>query len=187
MKLFDEIPTIVGEKIVLRPLEAGRDEKALEALSNDTEVYRFLPTFLFEQKYSDKTLVIGRHYAECVAKKESILLAVCLVDAPEKLVGIGEIYNYEAEKEKASIGYRLARPIWGKGVATEVTRLLKNYLLSVGVRKITAHVMTENAASKRVLEKNGFILKWRDLSEDWGRESPVIVDKFIFKVPKTPT
>ena len=60
---------------------------------------------------------------------------------------------------------------------------MKRYLLEqTDVRKITAHVMAENAASARVLEKNGFLLRWTGLREDWGKEAPVLVNKYMFKL-----
>ena len=40
--------------------------------------------------------------------------------------------------------------------------------------------MTNNIASRRVCEKSGFVDKWPNLLEDWGRE--VIVDKYSYKI-----
>ena len=34
-------------------------------------------------------------------KKDSILTAVCFRSAPEELIGLAEIYNYEEEKKEA--------------------------------------------------------------------------------------
>ena len=102
---------------------------------------------------------------------------------PDRVIGIAEIYNYEPQKEKASVGYRLNRRFWGKDVASETTALLVDYLIGqTDVRKITAHVMAENAASSRVLEKNGFALRWTGLREDWGRGEPVLVNKYMYKL-----
>lgn len=182
IRLFDEIPYLKGDKIILRPM-ADTDIPALKSMVSDDEVYRFLPTFLYERKYEDKKTMLERMEEECVKTKESILLAICPEDDPARFMGIAEIYNYEPEKEKASVGYRLRREYWGRGAATEVTAILKRYLLEkTDVRKITAHVMIENRASGRVLEKNGFIPKWRNLTEDWGMEQPVVVDKYRFKM-----
>ncbi len=61
--------------------------------------------------------------------------------------------------------------------------MLKQYLLDkTDVRKITAHVMAENAASSRVLEKNGFLLRWSGLREDWGKGEPVQINKYMYKL-----
>jgi RimJ/RimL family protein N-acetyltransferase len=60
----------------------------------------------------------------------------------------------------ARFGYWLGRAFWGRGVATEASRLLSDYALTVGgLRRIEATVFTENVASARVLEKSGFALE----------------------------
>ena len=90
-------------------------------------------------------------------RKKSVLLGIYIKQETDRIIGVAEIYNYEPEKEKASIGYRIHPYWWKRGIATETAALLKSYLLkNTDVRKITAHVMAENVASARVLEKNGF-------------------------------
>lgn len=181
MKLFDEMPRLTGERIFARPFVPA-DAPALDEFTKDPEVYRYLPTFLYELKYEDKNQVIERMEEECFLTKESILLAVFLKEEPDKLVGILEIYNYEPEKEKASVGCRLAKAWWNKGIAAEGVCLLRDYLFEkTDVRKITAHIMKENIASEKMTEKCGFIKRWPDLTEDWGFDSPVIVDKYSCK------
>lgn len=185
MKLFDEMPVIENEHILLREITA-EDAERIASLARNPEVYRYLPTFLFEQKYSDAGYMISRIREECFDTKESILLGICLKEDPGTVIGIAEYYNYDEEREKASIGYRLDQPYWGRGIATETAALLKKYLLEkTDVRKITAYVMKGNKASASVLEKNGFVCEWPDLSEDWGRGEPVTADKNIYrKYPK---
>ena len=98
------------------------------------------------------------------------------------MIGIAEIYKYEPEKEKASIGYRFLKEYWKNGYTTETVDALKQYLFNkTDVRKSTAHVMTENKDAGSVLIKNGFEAKWKDLTEGWGFEAPVRVDKYILK------
>ena len=57
------------------------------------------------------------------------------------------------------LGYRLRRPAWNKGYATEGSLALISMGFTVlGVERVFAHVMTANAASRRVLEKCGLTL-----------------------------
>ena len=120
--------------------------------------------------------------AECFETKESLLWAVCLTEQPDELVGIAEAYGLEPQKPKMSIGYRLRRPWWGQGIATEVTGLLKGYLRNeCGMRTITAHVLPDNVGSARVLEKNGFRRLFTSVPEDWGWSEPLLVDKWVYK------
>lgn len=181
MDLFDTMPRLEGERILLREM-VDADAEALDAFTRSEAVYRFLPTFLYEQKYEDKHEAIARMREECFDTKDSILLAICRRDAPAQMLGIAEIYAYEEHKPKASIGYRIAEQYWGQGIASEVTGMLKRYLLDeVHMRTITAHVMQENVASARVLEKNGFVKLYTGIWEDWGWKEPVLIDKYVYK------
>ena len=58
----------------------------------------------------------------------------------------------------AEVGYRLVRSAWGKGYATEGVRsLVATALGDLGFEKVRAETMTVNQASRRVLEKAGFV------------------------------
>ena len=47
------------------------------------------------------------------------------------------------------------------------------------IELITASTMVGNAASARVLEKNGFIRTARSVEEDWGFLEPTLADKWF--------
>ena len=51
-RLFSEIPYIETERLVLRKIEET-DEGSLSELVHSQNVYRYLPTFLFEHKYEN--------------------------------------------------------------------------------------------------------------------------------------
>jgi len=57
------------------------------------------------------------------------------------------------------LGYRLRRPAWNNGYATEGSRALINMgFTDLGVQRVFAHTMTVNTGSRRVLEKCGLTL-----------------------------
>ena len=181
MELFKEYPRLENEQVLLRRMTID-DAPALQAFKDNKEVSRYLPTFLYEQKYEDAREVIERMDEECFRTKESILLAVCLADQPDILCGIAEIYAWEPWRRKASIGYRLRREYWGRGIATAVARLLKEYLFrTVYLNTVTAHVMSANRASAAVLIKAGFPERYSNVVEDWGLGVPVLVAKYVLK------
>lgn len=58
---------------------------------------------------------------------------------------------------RAEIGYWLAQPLWGRGVMTQVVGVACDYAIeNWKLVRVTAHVFESNAASARVLQKNGF-------------------------------
>jgi RimJ/RimL family protein N-acetyltransferase len=60
---------------------------------------------------------------------------------------------------EVELGYRLRRPAWGRGYATEGSRaLIATGFTKFGVRRVTAEAMAVNTASRRVMEKAGLTL-----------------------------
>jgi RimJ/RimL family protein N-acetyltransferase len=69
------------------------------------------------------------------------------------------------------VGYWIGRDFWGKGIATSA---LSRLLEEVRTRPLDAHVVVDNIASKRVLEKCHFTVVERRKEED-GVEEEVLV------------
>ena len=67
--------------------------------------------------------------------------------------------GHESDITNIELGYRLHRTAWNKGYATEGSRaLIDRGFTDLGVERVSAHTMTVNAASRRVLEKCGLAL-----------------------------
>lgn len=66
----------------------------------------------------------------------------------------GMILSFERDGERL-IGYWIGREFWGRGIASAA---LAQFLPVMPIRPVFAHVATHNLASKRVLEKSGFVL-----------------------------
>jgi RimJ/RimL family protein N-acetyltransferase len=69
--------------------------------------------------------------------------------------------------DEPELGYRLRRPAWGKGYATEGSRaLIERAFTDLGAQRVWAETLTVNTASRRVMEKSG--LKYvRTFHQDW--------------------
>ena len=173
-KLFSEIPVLHGDRVVLRGLTAA-DAPALQELRESDAVYRYLPTFLFEQKYDDAQTVIDRLYDECL--RDSLILGVFL---DERFCGLAEFYGYRDPIHKISVGYRFLERFWGTGIATDTLKAMIDYLYGeTDIEIVTASTMVENLASAKVLQKNGFSMVVHSVYEDWGYEEPTLADKWI--------
>ncbi len=97
--------------------------------------------------------VVGKHDG-----KDSLFRAVV---ADGKVVG-----NITAEGKRdifvkdAELGYILDFRFTGKGIATEAARLMiKEAFKKLDIVKMSSEVFAPNVASRRVLEKNGFVLE----------------------------
>ena len=172
-KLFSEIPCLKDGRLVIGEITEA-DTKPLKELIGNDNVYKYLPTFLFERKYEDIGYVISHLYTECF--QESIILGVYY---DGEFCGIAELYGFRYEYHKISVGYRLLERFWGKGIATKTLSLMVKYLYDeTDIEIITASTMVENEASANVLRKNGFDLVVHGAQEDWGFDKPSIVDKW---------
>jgi len=66
----------------------------------------------------------------------------------------GNIASFLQDGER-EVGYWLGREFWGRGIATQA---LAAFLTLEQRRPLYAHVVRHNTASRRVLEKCGFVL-----------------------------
>ncbi|MBR3158690.1 MAG: GNAT family N-acetyltransferase [Atopobiaceae bacterium] len=177
-KLFDEIPGIEGERVVINKV-VDADADALRDLAGDPLVRRWLPAYLIELQHDDPHETIRLLYGDIFKNKESLVLAIRRRESGE-FVGLAEYYGLRDNLHKVSIGCRLRRCWWGQGIATEATRLMVGYLYAeTDIEIATASTMVENVASARVLEKADFIRTARYVEEDWGYPAPTIIDKWV--------
>lgn len=73
---------------------------------------------------------------------------------------VGSLLCFEMFGQQ-SIAYWIDKQYWGKGIATQALHL---FLQQVSIRPLYARVAYDNVGSRRVLEKNGFVL----IGEDRG-------------------
>lgn len=181
MKLFDEIPYLENKRVILRRIKES-DAKELDKLSFDEAVRKYLPADLFEYGFEDKKDAIRKMYEELFAEKKSLYLGIYNKENPDKLIGISEFYNYDPNWNKVSIGVRLGREHQGKALGTSAVKAQMEYLLNkTDVKRITAHVMTENQVSSAMLMKLGFRMRKFNVPEDWGFEKCVPVNKYVYE------
>lgn len=71
---------------------------------------------------------------------------------------LGWFHLRPADDGSVELGYRLRKAAWNKGYATEGSRaLIRKCFADLGVRRVFAHTMMVNHASRRVMEKSGLV------------------------------
>jgi RimJ/RimL family protein N-acetyltransferase len=91
-----------------------------------------------------------RHW-EGILKNRTIVARTIIYK--EKIAG--HIICWKEGKYEQQVGYWIGKQFWGRGIATSA---LQEFLSEVKIRPLYAHVANHNPASKRVLEKNEFVL-----------------------------
>ena len=80
----------------------------------------------------------------------------------EAVGSIGFVLRPDVERVSAEIGYWLAEPFWGRGIATEALIAVTRYAIETHhLTRIYALPFAWNAPSCRVLEKAGYLLEAR--------------------------
>jgi RimJ/RimL family protein N-acetyltransferase len=149
---------IETERLVLRPWEE-RDREPFAALNADPEVMRFLgPGIPLTREESDG--LVDR--IEAGFQEHGFgLWCVGLRDDPTVCIGFTglAVPTWLPEILPAvEIGWRLARPRWGRGLATEAAMAAAAYAFDeAGLDRLVSLRHPENDRSRRVMEKLGLV------------------------------
>lgn len=180
--LFDEFPYLENDKIIIRKMEQD-DIEALSEISNNDNVYKYIPAFLYRKNNKFLSTAIKNIGDRDFNKKKMIIAGIYLKENPEKLVGLSEMFDYKKRRNIITVGYRLNENYWNKGIATNALKLMVEYLnKTIGISTLQAFVMPENTYSSKVLLNNGFCKQDGTFVEhNWGGRENVSVDKYIWE------
>ncbi|WP_069173612.1 GNAT family N-acetyltransferase [Streptomyces griseus] len=96
-------------------------------------------------------------YDALLAEQEAGVCAFHVLVAEDGSV-LGRFNLYDMEDGTAGLGYRVAERVAGCGVATATVReLCRTATATYGLRTLRAAASHDNAASRRVLDKAGFV------------------------------
>jgi 8-oxo-dGTP diphosphatase len=175
------------ERLALRPLRA-EDAAELHRLVNDWEVAKTLARvpFPYPRALADEWIAQTRAR---IAEGRAWHLAITGVEGAgtpaerEVLVGCVGLTLDPARRE-AELGYWVARRYWGHGVAQEAAGRLSRWALAhLGIERLVASALEENARSQSVLRRIGFRetgVGTRDFLSR-GRDLPVV----LFEMDRT--
>lgn len=145
-------------RLIIREVE-GADWRAIAAYNADPEFHRYLPIPSpdAEATRGFVTLCIARarefprrHY-DAVLQERAFGLVVGTLRVSRRGQGYGDL------------GYAIRPEFWNRGFATEAVRAaLDEARASLGLREVWATVDPANAASRRVMEKLGFMRRAGD-------------------------
>jgi len=139
-------------RISLRPFEAS-DLDALQAVMGNPEVMRFSLS-------GPKTRTETEDFIKrCRAQYDEFgysLLAV-VDQAENRVIGYCGLYRQEIEgRMELEIGYRLHPGYWGRGIATEAARMIRDWAFAnLDQARLISIIEPENTASIAVAKKLG--------------------------------
>lgn len=140
-------------QLLLRPLH-DYDWEILFQIWQDPDVGRFF----WSGKAPDEAQCRELTNSLCTLPPNSPHHFLILDAASQEPIGLIGLLPAESESV-CEIDFTVARHCWSHGYATEATHALLEYARDdLGLQMVIAHVDEGNWASRRVLEKNGFVL-----------------------------
>ncbi|MEZ4982493.1 MAG: GNAT family N-acetyltransferase [Saprospiraceae bacterium] len=134
------------------------DIPSLVKWCNDPEIYR--NTSSFPKEYTEDS---AKAFLEIISKNEKEhgfqqTWGIRWAENGEMIGAIG-LLNFAGDPiYKSEFGYWIAQPYRGKGYTTSVVNGFVDFIVpKFKLIRIFAHVMEHNIASKKVLEKAGFV------------------------------
>jgi [ribosomal protein S5]-alanine N-acetyltransferase len=152
---YDQFPHIVGDEITLRKIVPLDLDSLYEIYSNE-RLFQYSPMMLKKNKETVANMI--GHFERDFNKRKEIFLGICLNSNLDSIVGVAEMFDYSADVNMITIGYRLNDKFWSKGIAIKTVKAMAEYLFNdIGINRIQAYVMPENIKSQNVLQRNGFV------------------------------
>jgi RimJ/RimL family protein N-acetyltransferase len=151
----------------MRPIETARlrlrtwreDDLAPYArICAEPEVMRYLSGPMTREQSEQQVSEFVRHWEE----RGFGLWAVEEKSSGAFIGFIGLLYHedWSEGEHRTEVGWRLDRPFWGRGLATEGARASLHYgFEELGLDRIISIAVLENLASRRVMEKLGMTLR----------------------------
>lgn len=154
MITLNNFPYIETERFLLRPIEVGDADEVFHYFSKD-EVTKYYDLDTFTDV--DEAIQLIENWEKRFTNNEGIRWGIA-TKYENKIIGSCGYHNWEKEHFKVEVGFEVTPGFWQKGVMTEVLSHVIQYgFEEMRLFRIEALYDPENTASKKTLEKAGFI------------------------------
>lgn len=140
-------------EISINSLQERDAEELFEFEKNNRLFFEQMVPSRGEDYYNFETFKI-RHKELLTEQQENKSKFYLIRDNSDKIIGRINLVDIDTTNDIAEVGYRVGQEYGGKGIGARALKLLLE--TEISVKKIKAKTTTNNIASQRVLEKNGF-------------------------------
>ncbi len=171
--------TIKTDRLMLRALQSGDAPSMFQNYCSDSEVTKYL-TWPAHSTIESTDRLLEMWLSE-YNKKDCYRWAITLKDDIENVVGTIDVVSQDAKTDSAEIGYCIGKNFWGGGIMTEALSAVIGYLFGeCEFKRVFARHDTQNAASGRVMQKNG--MKLDGVLRRADRNNRGIVDTAVYSI-----
>lgn len=176
------MPEVYLDDVILRTLHK-HDDKDMYAYGTDPEVTRYLSwgpfTTIKEARWSIKHVFFKR-------LRRGLPIGYAIVDVKtSKMVGTIDFHSKMESRNGAEIGFALHRDYWNKGIMTKALKaMIPLGFDHLGYDVIIVKHMKANAASRRVIEKNGFLYQGSEPFNLQKKHHRIVDEMMIYHMTK---
>jgi RimJ/RimL family protein N-acetyltransferase len=130
----------------------------------------------------NKTIQDTRIFISDITEKaaKKIYFPFVIIDAAQNLVGYVDVKSIDWNIPKAELGFFIDAGYEGKGIISRaVAKIVEHCFETLKMKKLFLRTHEKNTGSRRVAEKNGFILEGI-IKSDYKTTSGVIVDLMYY-------
>ena len=151
--LSTEIQT---ERLLLRPFREDDSQQVFSNWHSDPKVFLYLDQMPAEEPKQSREYC---HERTLYYRIPYFFDWAIIEKSTGKLIGEFNA-SYSRKRNSADIGYCIGSMWWNKGYMSELVPVMCEFFLGqAGISTICAECAVNNIASRRVLEKSGFILR----------------------------
>lgn len=151
---FTPFPTLATENLILRKMQSG-DARDLFEMRGDPSMHEYTDTL--PDRNTDETIAYIAKMLDGIDKSKWIIWAI-EHKASHKVIGSVSIWNIDAEKMCAELGYGIAPEYQGRGYMKEALAKAAEYgLTNMKLKRLDAYTEENNIRSLRLLKKCGFV------------------------------
>jgi [ribosomal protein S5]-alanine N-acetyltransferase len=151
---FNTFPIIETERLLLREITL-QDASDLFTIRSNTDAMKYIDRPI--AKTIEDAVVLIDKMIDLYTNNEGISWAICLKE-DAKLIGTIGFWRIDKPNYRAEIGYMLEPKLHRKGIMNEAFTPTIHYAFNeMNLHSIEANINVENLASRKILEKNGFV------------------------------
>jgi ribosomal-protein-alanine N-acetyltransferase len=149
-------PVLQSPRLILRMIHDS-DASVIFRLYNDARVMFQRGEPVFENELQAEKLIFS--WRKLFAEENGLRWGITLKEN-DQLIGSVGFKKIVHQHRRADLGYELDPEYWNKGIMTEAVKLVTEYgLQKMNLHSIEANITPDHFASKRILEKNEFVLE----------------------------
>ena len=162
----------------LRALEP-EDLEQLYAIENDLDDWEYSSMNAPFSRYALRDYIANQHCDLTI--DQQVRLVVCDDEDEQQVIGLADIFNFDARHRRAEIGLVIAKYFRGHGYAAKATLLLIDYASKTCLLdQLYAFISADNKSCCKVFDNIGF--KRASILENWFINANSTSDSIIFQL-----